>query len=708
MQTLEERAAVGSHMDRLFRPRSIALVGASERSLWSVAAHDNLLRFGFPGPIYAVNPKGGHPHGLAAAVSLAALGEEVDAALLMVPEAALADALDDLGAANVGGAVILSAGFAETGAEGSSRQAALARQARDAGIRIIGPNCLGFANFVDRTPLWTTPLRRGLADPRVAIVSQSGAIAGQLEQFAYQQGVGLTHLISTGNEADVTVADAIEFLVAQPQARAIAVFLETVRDPERFLDAVAAANAADKSVILLKVGSSEAAAKAAQAHTGSLVGNDRMFDAMCRQNGLVRVRSLEELIVTADIFSQLGRVGGKGPGLIALSGGLCEIAIDQAEEQGIPLPELSAATRTGLKSVLPGYATPNNPLDITGGAMTDPAIIEPAIEGMARDPDVGLVTFTFDVPEKDDARGFASRFINRIGAGFANSGKPGLLFSHAFSKVNAEARAMAVSAGLAYSGGGLRHCLTAIGHLFRWSKRTAPRPRGLPTVLPAADRPLSERAVLSYLEAQGVSVVPVRIARSADEAASMAAAIDAPVVLKIASPDIAHKTEIGGVVLNLSGEAAVREAFAAILERAATHCPDARIDGVIVAPMRDAGVELFVGTLRDPQWGLAIAVGLGGIFVEALKDTSLRLLPIMEQDALGMLEELRSKALLDGFRGAEAVDRQALARAIVKIGDAALALGPDLVSLEVNPLLASGSHIEALDGLAIWNDDDAE
>lgn len=697
-----------SALDRLFNPRSIAIVGASERSIWSVSAYDNLIRFKFPGVIHAINPKGGTIHGLAAATSCAAVGAQIDAALVMVPQTALLDTIHDLAAAGIGGAVILSSGFAETGEAGAAAQRLVADAARAAGIRLIGPNCLGFANFTKHTPIWTNPIRRGLANPTIALVSQSGALGGQMEQFCYQQRIGLTHLVSTGNEADITVADVIEYLAIRSEAKAIAIFLETVRNPDHFLRAVTAANLAGKPIVVLKVGSSQAAAKAAQAHTGSLVGNDQVFDALCRRMGITRVHSLEALIVTADLFARIGPVGGDGVGLIAMSGGLCEIAIDQAEAEAIPIPPPAAETLASLREKLPSYATPNNPLDITGAAMTEPELIETAIVEMSRDPDIGLVGYVFDIPQRSDARGFANRFIGAVGSGFAKGAKPGLMFSHTMTSVSGDGRALADAAGLAYSGGGLNLTLTAIGHLFRWSKSR--RKRGEPPFAASErdSRLASERAVLDHLAAHGVDVIPGSTASTADEAVALSHTFGMPVVLKIASPDIQHKTEVGGVLLNMTDEAAVRAGFDAIIKRVSMARPDARIDGVIVSPMRKGGVELFVGTMRDPQWGPAITVGLGGVLVEALKDNSIRLLPVSEADALEMLDELRGKALLDGFRGTHPVDRAAAARAIVAVGDAALALGPQLLSLEVNPLLADGSRLEALDGLTIWEDQNAQ
>ncbi|WP_084197275.1 acetate--CoA ligase family protein [Solimonas soli] len=691
-----------SGLEALFNPRSIALVGATERSVWSIAAVDNLRRFGFSGKVHMINPKGGTIFGSEAAATCSAVGEPIDAALLMVPESKMVEVFDDLQNAGVGGVVILSGGFAETGHDGKQRQQQIADKAKSAGIRMLGPNCLGFANFVAGTPIWTTQLRRPSGKAQVALVSQSGALASQLEQFAHQQRVGLTHMISTGNEADVQVADAIEYLARQPEAKAIALFLESVRDPLRFERAISTAHAAGKPVVVLKVGASEASAKAAQAHTGSLVGNDRVFDALCRKLGLSRVHSLEELIVTTDLFARTGALRGKGLAFVAMSGGMCEIVTDQADREGIALPELAPATAAALREVLPPLATPNNPLDVTGAAMVEPELIARSLKALAQDPDIAALSFVFDAPAKEDARGFARRFITQIGEGFRGAGKPCVMLSHTFSGVSGEARALTEELGVTYSGGGVRHGLHALGHLLRhgaWRERLPAPPMALK---PGSERPDGERAVLDFLARHGVPIVPAHVARSADDAAAFARDLDAAVVLKIASPDIQHKTEVGGVLLNLRGDDAVRAGYEQIMQRVQAAKPDARIDGIIVSPMRRGGVELFVGTMRDPQWGPSIAVGLGGVFVEVLKDTSLRLLPITESDALDMLGELRGGKLLDGFRGAPAVDRASLAKVIVAIGKAALALGPDLVSLEINPLLAFDGGIEALDGLTVW------
>ncbi|MDB5969939.1 MAG: CoA-binding protein [Hydrocarboniphaga sp.] len=701
----ESASAGQGALNRFFKPRSIALVGATEKSLWSNMAYDNLQRFGFAGPVHLINPKGGIIYKRQAAASCTAVGEPIDAALLMVPEAALADAIADLGRAGISGAVVLSSGFAELGASGAQRQQRITEAARAAGVRLLGPNCLGYVNFTSASPLWTTQLRRPMEDRSVAVVSQSGATAGQLAQFAYQQRVGFTHMISTGNEADIDIADAIEFLIGEDEVRSIAVFMETARRPAAFIRAVARAKAAGKPVVVLKVGTSEAAAKAAQAHTGSLVGDDKVFGAVCRRWGIPRVHTMEDLVGVADLIARVGPLKADGLALVGMSGGMCEIAVDQAERDGVPIPELQKETLARLRAALPEFATPSNPLDVTGGAMLKPELLETALGEIARDPGVGIVVHLFDAPAKIENVGIGRVFLKHIGAGFAAGGKPAVMLSHNYMPVSGDARTLAEEAGIIYSGAGLSHGIAAIGHLIAWSRVQRAAPRAYAQASPKVVlRPVGERAVLGHLATSGVPVIPGPITRSADEAVAEAAKHAGAVVLKIASADIPHKTEAGGVALNIRGADAVGAAWVQMMDRVRAAKPGAHIDGIIVSPMRSEGVELFVGTMRDPQWGPVIAVGLGGVFVEALKDTSLRVLPIDESDVLEMFTELRGSALLDGFRGSPAVDRQATAAAVVAIGNAALALGEELVSLEVNPLLVAGSRVEALDGLTIWAD----
>jgi acyl-CoA synthetase (NDP forming) len=693
-------------LQRLLCPQSVALVGATERSIWSNSAFENLQRFKYPGKLHLVNRNGGTIYGRPAFTSLLEIHEPIDAALLMIPEAAINDTLRDLQAVGAAGAVILSSGFAEAGAVGRARQQELLDIAQTRGIRLLGPNCLGFVNFVDSIPLWTIAARRQPEDAMIAIVSQSGATAGQISNFARQQRIGLTYMVSTGNEADTEIAEIIDYLVDESRTRVIALFVESVRDPKRFAAAARRVQEAGKAIVALKVGASPVTAGAAQAHTGALVGDDRVFSAVCRQFGIVRVDSVEDLVTTADIIAKVGPVRRDGIGLMAMSGGMCEIAADQAASCGAVLPRLSSATEAALRDVLPTFATPNNPLDITGGAMLEPELLRRSLQVLRRDEALGVVACLFDAPLGAEAVPWAGKVIGHIASGFAGSGARGILLSHTVANVSKEGAGVMAEYGVPYSGGGLHHGLKAIGKLVEWSRmcRTARASNGASIeVVTPCPQLAREHEALDFLARHGVPAIPAVLAHSEQEALAAARAFGGAIVLKIASAQILHKSEVGGVALDLVGDEAVSNAYRQMLGQMPTRRPGATIDGVIVSPMRRGRMELFVGTMRDPQWGPVIAVGLGGVWVEALMDTSLRVLPVVADDVLEMLAELRGSKLLDGFRGAAPVDRIAVANIVVRIGNCALALGPDLQSLEINPLSVSGSTVEALDALVVWH-----
>jgi acyl-CoA synthetase (NDP forming) len=709
---LKEQAGSGAGLDGLLRARSIALVCASERSAWSSGAFANFGQLGFDGRLHAVNPKGGRIHGLSAATSCRAIGQQVDAALLMVPAHAIAEAFDDMRAAGVCNAVILTSGFAEMSTDGKQHQAELAALARQHHINLLGPNCLGFINYVDRVPLWTINLPTRLAG-NVALVSQSGATASHIAEFAGRQGVGLSYLVSTGNEADLNIARVLDYLVDDPATQVICLFLETTRDTATLALAAQRALAMGKPIIALKIGSSAVTAKVAQAHTGSLVGDDRVFDAACRQLGIIRVASVDDMVATAGLLARLRPRARSRLGALAISGGICESTADRADALGLELAELAPATQAALRQVMPSFGTPHNPLDITGAAILEPALFAHSSRALGADPGIDLLTCLYDVPTTAH-HAFGEQVVAQIGLAFSSIDTPAVLLSVTPQQMTEHTRRLIDTHKLNYLPAGLDRGLAAVARSQWWAVQrdlaaTNGRSPQQPQPQPVASSPplplllQSERQVLDFLASRGVPVVPAHIATDAAQADSFAHRFNGPLAMKIASPDIAHKSDVGGVRLQVSANDAGR-VYRQIRADVASHCPDARIDGVIVSPMREHGVELLVGIVRDPQWGLVLAVGLGGIWVELLKDTSLRLLPVTPDQVLTMLGELRATRLLDGYRGGPRIDRQQLAQVIARIGDAAFALGPELASLEINPLLATATRIEALDGLVLWNE----
>ena len=686
----------------LLHPRSIVIVGASDRSRWSQTAFDNLA--GFTGKVHLVNPRGGTVHGRQAAPTCAALGEQVDLGIVLVPGHATEAAIRDLGACGARSAAILTSGFAELGDTGRAIQQGLTDTARALGIRLLGPNSLGFINFTASALAWTTPVRPPSRNTGVAIVSQSGATAFFLATLAHQWDIGLSTVVATGNEADLACTDFAATLLEDDATKAIALFIETVRDPAAFLAIARAARAHRKPIVVLKTGASAVSAKSALAHTGALVGDDNVFDGICRQFGLIRVTSIEDLLATADLAARTGPIRPGGLGIVSNSGGICEIAADTAEARRLTLPPLDQAAATALAATIPGFATAHNPLDLTGaitpeqcGAVIDIMATQPAFAALLC-PYYEVPTTEADITERLSALHAA------LARGLRAAPIPGFVTSYTSTHLNDLSRRIVAETGLPYLACGMDRALTALGGVADWSEwLRRPDPASRPPAAPISDRPRTERAALQALGRHSVPVVPMTLAQTEDEAVAAARALDSPAVLKIASPDILHKSDIGGVALGISGDDAVRAAYRRV-RTAGEAVTGARIDGVLVVPMRPPGLELFVGISRDAQWGPVLAAGLGGIWVEVLHDVQLRLLPIDPAEARRMLESLRGAKLLQGARGLPPADLDAVAAAISRIGDAALAFGPELAAMDVNPLWVHASQVEALDALCVWQD----
>lgn len=692
-------------LHRLFYPKSIALIGASERSPWSHMVYGNVRAYGYKGHVYAVNKRAQPAHGLDAVSSCKELPEVPDAAFIFVPLEAVIEAVEDAAAAGIKAAVILTSGFAEAGAEGSQLQERLTAVAQAHRMLFLGPNCLGFANVAAHTPLTPIPALRPLLPGSASLVSQSGATNSEIVEFAHQSNLGMNLFIATGNEAMIDIAACVDFLVDDVNTKVVMVFAEAIRDTATFARAAQRARVQRKPIVVLKVGTSELTAKVAAAHTGSLVGDDKVFDAACRQLGVIRVYSIEELVNTAALLAHTGPLDLPGVGIVSISGGACTLFADRAQTHDTVLPEFSAETQRKLLEMLPSLPGTMNPLDITGAAMRDAALFTRSLSIIGEDPAIGFLGCIYNVPWNENLGGDHMKGqLAAIGAGLRASGKPAALIVQTGKPVTERSREYLREAGIPAVFGGIEDMTLALGHAAWWSRhvKTNAAVHDAQPPAPANARPNSERAVLDYLASRGVPVIPGRIAKTRAEAIAFARSLQTAVALKIASPEIAHKTDVGGVKLNVQGDDAVGQAFDDIMNAVKRAKPDVQLDGVMVSPMRTGGIEILVGTVRDPQWGPVLAVGLGGVWVEVLADTQLRLLPVSVAEVKTMLLSLRGVKLLQGFRGTPAVDIDKLAATIAKIGDAALALGPQLETLEVNPLWVCGSDIEALDGLAVW------
>jgi acyl-CoA synthetase (NDP forming) len=699
------RAAAGRahRLDSLLNPRSVAVVGASERNHYSNLAVNALKRIGFDGRLHLVNPRGAVIYGQQAATSVAAIGEPVDAAYFCVPHDALLDSAAEAIEAGVRNLIIVSSGFAEIGEEGARRERQLADLCAAAGVRVLGPNCLGYRNMLDRVALGSIPFVEQPAAASIGLIAASGSVATMVAHYGIQQGLGFTHVIATGNEMNVAAADIVDYLVDIPEVRAIALFLETVKDTALFAAAAERARLARKPVIAIKAGAAPATAAIAAAHTSAVVGDDRVFDAACDRYGVVRVDTFEDLVCTAGTLAATGPIDRPGVAFISMSGGIAENASDVGAKVGVEFPQFAPETCAQLGDVLSELGQMHNPLDLTGAAVRDEQMWDQVATIVSRDPQIGLTLLNWDVPNV--AEPSMASTVEAVGRSCRLTATPSLIIGNYERAVNEHGLAYLQQHGMSFSLPGVAHGMVATARLAWWSERLGrpPAPSRIPASVAAAARPQDERQTLQHLAACGAPVIPTIVAADGEAAAGAATSLGGPVAMKILSPDIAHKSEVGGVVLNIDGPAAAVAAYDQILRSVGAHAPDARIEGVLLSPMRSGGIEMLVGVARDPQWGLVLALGLGGIWVEVLQDTALCLLPASEDEIIRALRSLKAARLFDGYRGAPPVDLAAVAQAAMAIGEAAAALGPDLTALEVNPLFVRGKQVEALDGLATFS-----
>src|SRR5689334_9118927 len=705
-----------------FAPRSIALVGASDNSGRARFIVASCATAGFAGPVTAVHPRATGAFGLPVVPSLRDLAEPAELAFILTPVQAVEGVLDDMGAAGIANAVVLASGYREVGEPGRALEDALLDRAVANGVTVLGPNCLGFVNAHTRSAPYALALPPPLIAGPVGVALQSGALASVVLAFAKAHAIGLSLLTSMGNEAMMTTADVLDYLVEDEATRVICLFLEEIGHPAGFARVAEKADRAGKPIVALKVGSSPAGQQAALAHTGSVAGDDAVVDAVLRQLNVIRVTSLEELLTTGAALGYSRWPRGRRMGVLTLSGGACDIIADAASARGVAIPDFSAGTEAAIAALLPPFASPHNPLDVTGfgvlanlsGKKGPLTAVDHALDIAVQDPNLDFVLFSGVTlpegrpPDEDTARTLETR-VDWLAMRMDSAPIPIIPVGSTCVNLSDYGRELVRKRGITFLGG-LDLAMTALGHALRWLENRgqvrAPVPR--PVTAPgraagAAAGPWSEVQARQLLTEAGVPVVPGGLAGSADEAVEIAFRVGLPVALKICSAQITHKSDIGGVVLGLGSEAEVRAGYEKVRAAGSRFqaIPEASVDGVLVTPMRTAGTELLAGVTVDRAFGPVLAVGLGGIWVEVLNDTSLRLLPVDAAEVRRMLGELRGLPLLQGARGAAPANLDAVAEAIAGLGEVALALDGSLRALEVNPLWVNGDQVEALDVLVI-------
>jgi acyl-CoA synthetase (NDP forming) len=701
---VNDRETRTRRLHRVLAPKSIALIGAKDSGrlfMGTGAVLQALERLGFEGEVHLVNRGGVPVNGAPATRTLVEAGARVDMAAVLVPAAAIPDVLPDIAAAGAAGATLLASGLAESGPAGAELQDHIGAIARDADMELIGPNCLGFLNLVERTGVWFSGYPEHLHTGAVAVLSQSGGVGDAIMEASADLGIGLSHVITTGNEPTLAVSDVLEYLLEQEGTRSVAIFAEAIRKPDVLVRAAARARELGKAIVMLKAGSSDLGARNAVTHTGSLAGNDAVMEAALAQLGIIRVESLEQLLVTAHLAASVGPLGDGGVGVVSLSGGGCSVIADAAEREGLDLPEYSPATTEALKLLVGDFATVQNPFDVTAAA--GDTTFEDALSVVSKQENVAAIAVLCNVPTHlSGATPDVARLLRSVAAGIRASSVPAVLIGQTAAHGGAFGREVAEQSGVDVVLPGIGLATAALARVSWWSRwLLAPATRLISQgLLPSGSshgEALSEWDSRLRLEASGVPLVTGILAGTPAEALDAWRSIGGPVALKGVSAAVAHKSEIGAVVLGADDEHAVLSGYEKVEGAIRQVAGDA--DGVLVSPMVSGGVELVAGVTRDPVWGPTLVVGLGGVLVEVMRDAATRVLPVDDSEVRAMLESLRGFPLLTGVRGRAGVDLDGLVRAVSNIAEAGSAA--DVVSLEVNPLLARADGVIGLDALVI-------
>jgi len=689
-------------LDPILRPRSIAVIGASRRPGtigYQIVA--NLLRHGYEGVVYPVNPNARSIHSIPSYASVEEIPGPVDLAMVVVPKQLVLDVVDACGAKGIRGVVVISAGFREVGGTGAELERRLMERIRRYGMRLVGPNCMGVLSTADGVRMNATFAPTMPPAGPVSLMSQSGAMGVTILDYAAEYGIGIHDFVSVGNKPDVSGNDLIQYWAEDDATSVILMYLENFGNPRKFTR-LARRITKRKPIVVVKAGRTGAGARAASSHTGALAGADVAIDALLAQCGVMRVDTVEELFDLAMAFDQLPPPAGNRVAIVTNAGGPGIIIADACEARNLEVVPLSEETQASLREVLAEEASVRNPVDMIASAT--PESYRLVLDRVLRDPNVDAAIAAFVPPlgiRQEEVAGAiveAKRghdkpvlavLMGRAGlpqgrAELQEAGVPGYIFPESAAR--------------------------ALASMYRY-RQWLERPEGTFREFPAdRDRVaaildgacacgtahLAGPDALAVFRAYGIPVLESRIVTSADEAAAAAEALGLPVVLKVESPDIVHKTDVGGVAVDLRTAADVRSGYGALLERVRTAAPDAEIEGVLVQRFVRGGRETIIGGTTDATFGPLLMFGLGGVFVEALKDVVFRVHPLTDLDAREMVRSIRGRRVLEGMRGEPPSDEQAIAEVIQRVSQL-MGENPRIEELDINPFLVQERGGVALD-----------
>jgi acyl-CoA synthetase (NDP forming) len=686
------------NLRRLLRPRHVAIVGGQ-------AMADSIRRCadtGFTGEVWVVNPKYPELGGRKCYASIADLPEAPDATFIAVPREATIEILRQLDARGAGGVICYAAGYNEVGGEGVALQAELAKAAGD--LAVVGPNCYGLLNFIDGICLWPTGALGEQVETGCAIVMQSGNIALNLSRNG--RSVPFAYVISSGNQAILNAADYVDALADDPKVTAIGLYLEGIKDVPAFSRAAAKALQRGKPLVALKAGNSELGAKFAMSHTGSLAGSDKMYDSLFDRLGIIRVHSVPQLLETLKLVSTAGLPKGNRLAVFTCSGGECLLTADLCDRLGIQLPGFANDQAEDLRAQLPNFATVSNPLDYNTSLWGHEDLLVKCFSTVMRgDFDAGMLVIDFatDGPETEAA---CMASVRALVKACTDHGKMPIVTSTLSELLPAHARTEVIAAKGAPMQG-LEEALIAFAAAHRFAQQKAKLANATSVTIPSTPAAGENRRMLSEVEGKqllhgfGLAIPSGRVVATA-EAAAAAGALGFPVVLKVAEPLIAHKTEAGAVAVNLKSPAEVDAALARMEKSVSAYLKGGRIERVLVERMvGDVVAELIVGIQRDPQFGLALVLGAGGILVELVEDAAMLLLPTTAEEVEAAIRRLKIAKLLAGYRGKPAADMNALVKSIMAIAAFAEANRDTLLELDVNPLMVRADGAVAVDALVV-------
>lgn len=690
-------------LNKLLNPNNICVVGASEKEGFGGDTIRNMMKYMEDmSRVYLVNPKRDQVFNIPCYKSINDIDAEIDLVIICTPQSTVEGILRDASKKGCGGAVVYASGYSELGTdEGRQREENLKELCEELQIALMGPNCAGFVNYPNNTQAFAFISNDRDRKGSVGLISQSGQIGLSLME---SPNMRFSYIISAGNSSIVTMEQYLDYLIDDEETKVVAMYLEGIKNAKKFEECLRKAAIKRKPIVVLKVGKSAKASEIASSHTGSLAGADRVYDAIFKKFGVIRVDDIEELLATSQMLSVFKKLPENSNfATMSLSGGETGVCADLGEINGLNFADFSKKTMDKLKELLPSYATPNNPLDMTASLSYDAELFAEALRTVMYDENVGTVCVGYTLLEEiaDNAIYYMAKGIEMVME--EENSKPVVMIPFLENTRNPKYLNQLEGIGVPVMppAGYAFKILRYLADFVSYNPEDIALELAIPDTIGSGSVALSEYESKKLIKAYGVPTPVEKVAKDMEQAVKLAEKIGYPVVMKIDSVDILHKSDIGGVKLNIQNDEEVRKAFDVIINNAKSHMPNARIGGVLVQSMAKMGSEVIVGVSSDPQFGPSILCGLGGVFVEVFKDTSLCPVPVSKKEALSMITNLKSFKLLDGYRGNAKLDIDALADLIVSISDFAKDNKNTLKELDINPIFIYEKGLSAVDALVI-------